>query len=50
MQGKIIYLESKSHYSGAFEKVLDLSAQPKGIYLLQIITDEETATRKIVLN
>lgn len=31
-----------------FNSVVDITAQPKGIYLVSIITDQETVVRKII--
>lgn len=50
MQGRLIYIETKNQLPGFYETKIDLSNQAKEIYLLQIITDNETITKKVVVN
>lgn len=48
MLGQIVYNETMSGVSGDFTKPLDLNSYSKGSYILQIATDSEVLTRKII--
>ena len=47
--GQAVYKESLGKVSGVYQKQLDLKALAKGIYTLQLISEEGTVTRKIIL-
>jgi hypothetical protein len=49
MIGEEIYAESLSEFVGQYTKVIDMNAQPKGVYFLQINTAEGGINQKIVL-
>ncbi len=44
---EIIDLQGKQIYTGK-ENQIDLSNQPKGIYIIKVITDKQTITRKLI--
>ena len=48
--GSVIYNEKINKFSGKFQKLFDLKESARGVYFLQIITDEQVITRKVVLN
>lgn len=47
--GKTIYSSVISNNSGMFKERIDLNPLKKGIYFIQVISGESTATRKIIL-
>ena len=49
LQGKEVYKNIKNSFSGEFNESFDLNNLSKGIYMLQIISDKEATTRKIVI-
>lgn len=49
IDGKLIYQENIKESSGTYNGDFDISAQPKGIYLLSIVSDEQKIDKKIVL-
>lgn len=50
VDGKTVYTEKLSNIgTGIFNRVLDMSQQAKGIYVIQVITKTESIFRKIVL-
>jgi hypothetical protein len=46
--GEIIYHEQIQKFSGEYTKKIDLSKQAKGIYFLEIVTDGEHLSKKII--
>lgn len=48
--GQIIYSENKKYFSGEYENLIRLAPQPKGIYFIEIIYEQRTTVKKIVLN
>jgi hypothetical protein len=48
VNGQIIYQEKIKKFSGKYSKTVDLSNVSNGIYLLQIVTDKETAQKKVI--
>jgi hypothetical protein len=46
--GQIIFSENIQRFSGEYNKQLDLSGEPKGIYFLEVITDDQKITRKVL--
>ena len=47
--GKIIILENKQHFVGEYTKQVDLSTYPKGIYMVQIRTNDSFVSKRIVV-
>lgn len=47
--GQVVYKEGLGKISGAYQKQLDLNGLAKGIYTLQLTSEEGTTTRKIIL-
>jgi len=47
--GQVIYAEELLNISGLFEKQLDLSGYPTGVYNLRMSTDKGTITRHVVV-
>jgi hypothetical protein len=46
---KEIYSESLGKFSGKYDRQIDVSENPKGIYFLQITQDNKTLNKKIVI-
>ena len=49
MIGEEVYTEALSEFVGQYTKVIDMSAQPKGVYFLEINTANGSINNKIVL-
>lgn len=49
IQGKEIYREELSNFSGAYNKALDISKNGKGIYILQIKQGKNTSSTQVVV-
>jgi hypothetical protein len=49
LEGKEIYAESLNSFEGTYQNEIDLSAQKRGIYLLQIIQGNKATNKKIVI-
>ncbi len=49
VNNKEIYSESLGKFSGRYDKQIDVSENPKGIYFLQIIQDDKSLNKKIVI-
>ncbi len=47
--GQLIYEESLKQNSGRYNKTVDLTGLSKGIYLLQIISDKQVLTKRVVI-
>ena len=47
--GNIIILENKQHFVGEYTKQVDLSTYPKGIYMVQIRTNDSFVSKRIVV-
>ncbi len=47
--GSIVVDSKHNNSPGTFKTILDLTGQPKGIYLLRIMTGSEMTTAKIIL-
>ena len=47
--GKIISNEDKQDFIGEYIKIVDLSNSPRGIYMVQIKTQDSFVTKRIVL-
>jgi len=49
LEGKNIYNEKISNFSGHYDKEIDISSNPKGIYFVNISQGQNTQTKKIVI-
>jgi hypothetical protein len=49
LNGQIIYYAQRKQTAGVFTQTLDFSNQPKGVYFLEVISDNETMVRKLVI-
>lgn len=49
LNGQIIYNVQKKQTAGVYNQTLDFSNQPKGIYFLEVISDNETMVKKVVI-
>ncbi|MCZ2247505.1 MAG: GEVED domain-containing protein [Bacteroidia bacterium] len=49
VNGQLVYTDVVNQYSGQYKNQIDLSAAAKGVYFVQIITDNGTINRKVVL-
>ena len=47
--GKIIHLEKKQSFIGEYTKKINLSAYPKGIYIVQIKTTDSFVSKRVVV-
>jgi PKD repeat protein len=50
MNGQLVYTDAVGQYAGQYKNTIDLSASAKGVYFVQLITDEGTINRKVVLH
>ncbi len=49
LNGQLIHEDHLNDFTGKYSKQLDLSAQPKGIYFLHVRQNNESVTKKIIL-
>ena len=49
MIGEEIYTEELTDFVGQYSKVVDMNTQPKGVYFLEITTNNGAINQKIVL-
>jgi len=49
INGKLVYNEKASRFKGTYEKEIDLTNQPKGVYFLSIVHGKEMTAKKIVI-
>jgi len=49
MKGNEIYKEFKNQFNGEYKSNIDLSKEAKGIYMLNVITDQGTVNKKIIV-
>ena len=49
IDGKTIFSEVLNETSGTYKNTIDLSGQPKGIYILSILSENRKINRKVVL-
>ena len=47
--GKVIMIENKEMFVGEYTKQVDLSEYPKGIYMVQIKTNNSFITKRVVV-
>ena len=47
--GKVITIENKEMFVGEYTKQVDLSTYPKGIYMVQIKTNNSFITKRVVV-
>ena len=48
-EGKTIYSEKLSDFSGTYDKEIDISKNPKGVYFVRVVQGEHAQLKKIVL-
>ncbi|HRG59608.1 MAG TPA: GEVED domain-containing protein [Bacteroidia bacterium] len=48
--GQLVYADAVGQYTGQYRNVIDLSTVAKGVYFVQLITDQGTINRKVVLH
>lgn len=48
MAGQLVYLEEVKNFSGNYEKLIDLSKEADGNYIVNIITDKTVVQKKII--
>lgn len=49
LNGVLVYEEKLEDFTGRYQKQLDLSQQPKGIYFLSVTQNDESITKKLIL-
>lgn len=49
INGQLIYREDLGDFTGRYSKELDLSGSPKGIYFLKVTQNNESITKKLIL-
>ena len=47
--GEVMYSESLEEFKGSYEKAIDLAGKAKGVYFLEITTDNGGINKKIVI-
>jgi hypothetical protein len=50
VNGQLVYTDAVGQYSGQYKNTIDLSTAAKGVYFVQLITDNGTINRKVVLH
>ena len=50
VSGQLVYTDAVGQYSGQYKNAIDLSMHAKGIYFIQMITDNGTINRKVILH
>ncbi len=50
VSGQIVYTDAVGQYTGQYKNTIDLSYVAKGVYFIQLITDDGLINRKIVLH
>lgn len=48
--GQLVYTDAVGQYAGQYKNTIDLSQVAKGVYFVQLITDQGTINRKVVLH
>ncbi len=49
LKGETLFTDNQAFFKGPYLKAIDVSAYPKGIYMLQLKSDQGTAVKKIVV-
>ena len=49
MEGKSVYNESLKDFSGSYDKEIDISSHPKGVYFVKVKQGEHAQLKKIVM-
>jgi len=49
INGKIVHREILSDFEGSYDQTIDLSNQPSGIYLLQVIQADRAMNKKLII-
>lgn len=49
MEGRSVYTESLKDFSGSYDKEIDISAHPKGVYFVKVKQGEHAQLKKIVM-
>jgi hypothetical protein len=50
MEGKTIWKDASTNFSGRYDNNIDLSTQPKAVYILEIMQNNKTMLKKLVMN
>jgi len=50
MEGKTVWQDADGDFSGQYDKTIDLSAQTKAVYILEIMQNNKTMLKKLVIN
>jgi hypothetical protein len=49
VNGEVVYNEQNTAAAGTVQKAINLSALPKGVYFVKVISDKKVMTKKVVL-
>jgi PKD repeat protein len=50
VNGQLVFNDVVGQYAGQYKNAIDLSTEAKGVYFIQLITDQGTINRKVVLH
>ncbi len=50
VNGQLVFNDVVGQYAGQYKNTIDLSTEAKGVYFIQLITDQGTINRKVVLH
>ena len=50
MEGKTVWKDTTQNFSGRYDNNIDLSTQPKAVYILEIMQNNKTMLKKLVIN
>ena len=50
VNGQLVYTDAVGQYTGQYRNTIDLSNVAQGVYFVQLITDQGTINRKVVLH
>jgi hypothetical protein len=50
MNGQLVYQEQLNHFTGEYNKVIDMAGLSKGMYILQFVSDKDSFTKKVIKN
>ena len=48
-QGEQVFIDNKSSFIGEYTKAIELKSYAKGIYILQIMTDDRLLNERIIV-